>query len=254
MCMYICLANSSLVQAAQVIFTNAFQNIFQDVYFLNKILQATSDSNSHMQELGIIINQSNLTAGVYLEFQELQNKITDIFNQLNNPVQELCSFANGNDSNINQMIIDGLKQVDEQLDKLTNTIKDDIITQLPSEDSPMLDKNLEDQIKKYSRLIIIILTVLIVLFGFIPLAFLLFTCLCGLCRSNQESDGCSNKGICCARIFILPMFIAMIVIILVSIILYVVDLGAQSTCRTVHENQPFLISFLTGNKIFILFF
>jgi hypothetical protein len=44
------------------------------------------------------------------------------------------------------------------------------------------------------------------------------------------------------------MIIILIVIVLVSGVLYGVDLLAQGACRTAHDDQPFLVSFLIGKN------
>jgi len=42
--------------------------------------------------------------------------------------------------------------------------------------------------------------------------------------------------------------------VLASGVFYGVDLLTQCACQTVHNNQPFLVSFLIGNNWFILNF
>ena len=44
------------------------------------------------------------------------------------------------------------------------------------------------------------------------------------------------------------MFILLIILSVISSFPYVVDLFLQSSCRLVHNDQPFLISLLTGNQ------
>ena len=173
--------------------------------------------------------------------------------ELQKPLEELCDYANGNDGDINNIIIDALEQVHQQLTKLIDTIENDILKNIISEDNGMLiKKDLEDQIRYYIYLAGIILPVIIILIGIIPILFLVFT---WLCNRNSTTSKCSKTGICCARIFFIPMLLILIIIVLISGILYGVNLFTQGTCRTVHENQPFLISFLTGkNEFFIEFF
>jgi hypothetical protein len=66
---------------------------------------------------------------------------------------------------------------------------------------------------------------------------------------NKSKDHCSSYlFICSIRIGFGFLLVLLIVLCLITIILYGVDMLTQSCCRLVHHNQPFLISFITGNK------
>ncbi|CAF0968970.1 unnamed protein product [Rotaria sp. Silwood1] len=63
--------------------------------------------------------------------------------------------------------------------------------------------------------------------------------------SNMHSSkGFSRAVLCCMRIIFIPMMIILILIVLVTGVLYGVDLLAQGACRTGHDDQSFLVSFL----------
>jgi hypothetical protein len=53
------------------------------------------------------------------------------------------------------------------------------------------------------------------------------------------------------RIIFIPMAIMLVVIVLLTGVLYAVDLFAQGACRTVHDDQAFLVPFLIGNNSFV---
>jgi len=69
-----------------------------------------------------------------------------------------------------------------------------------------------------------------------------------LIRNKSKDHRFSYLFICSIRIGFGFLLVLLIVLCLISILLYGVDMLTQSSCRLVHYNQPFLISFLTGNK------
>jgi hypothetical protein len=72
--------------------------------------------------------------------------------------------------------------------------------------------------------------------------------------SNVQLSRCPPSVVLCwMRIVFTPMLIMLIVIVLLTGALYGVDLVVQGACRTVHDDQPFLVSFLTGNNSFVSF-
>jgi hypothetical protein len=48
------------------------------------------------------------------------------------------------------------------------------------------------------------------------------------------------------------MIIILIAIVLASGVFYGVGLLAQGACQTVHDDQPFLVSFLIGNDLLLI--
>ncbi len=242
--MFFFLANSILIKASQSIFVKAFNQIFQENYFFDEIRQSAINSSVHMDELNKLIQQqTGLPNETIVAFQIIQADNKRMLVDLEQPLQELCNYANGTDADIDQTIIEALDQVHQQLRKLIDTIQKDFLNQMPSGgNGTLINKNLEDQIRWYVRLVGIILLVLVIVIGLIPIIFFIFITIC--CLSN----GRSSRVLCCMRILITPMIIILIVIVLVSDILYGVDLFAQGACRTVHDDRQFLVPFLIGNN------
>lgn len=65
----------------------------------------------------------------------------------------------------------------------------------------------------------------------------------------------SNNGVvlCLMRIAFIVMIILLVILALLTGIYYTLDLALQSTCRTVHDDQPFLINLITGKYIYLKF-
>ena len=62
----------------------------------------------------------------------------------------------------------------------------------------------------------------------------------------KSSNGPSRVLLCLMRLAFVVMVILLIALLLLSGVYYAMDLVVQGTCRTVHDDQPFLISFLSG--------
>lgn len=147
------------------------------------------NSNTHIKQL----NEMIINATIYLSnetidiFQEIENDNKRMFDNLQIPLEELCNYANGSDEDIDKTIRDALNQVHQQLIKLIDTIQNDFINKIPSEDNPrLINENLEDEILWYIRLVGIIFPILILIIGIIPIIFFIFIIICRLCHSKQN--------------------------------------------------------------------
>jgi hypothetical protein len=69
-------------------------------------------------------------------------------------------------------------------------------------------------------------------------------------ESKSETSG-SSSGVwfCLMRMGFGVMIIMLIIMVLLTGVYYGLDLAVQGACRTVHDDQPFLVSFLTGKSI-----
>lgn len=66
-------------------------------------------------------------------------------------------------------------------------------------------------------------------------------------QSNEKSSCCCTNAILCwMRIMFIPIMIILIVVVLLSGIFHGTDILVQGVCRLVHNDQPFLVTFLTG--------
>jgi hypothetical protein len=72
-------------------------------------------------------------------------------------------------------------------------------------------------------------------------------------KGMSASNGPSSLILCLMRIAFGIMIVMLIILVLLTGVYYALDLAVQGSCRTVHDDQPFLINFVTG-KYFDLFF
>jgi len=70
-------------------------------------------------------------------------------------------------------------------------------------------------------------------------------------RKINSKNGPSGVVLCLMRIAFFVMIILFVVLILLTGVYYALDLAVQSTCRTAHDDQPFLINLITSKYIFI---
>ncbi len=69
----------------------------------------------------------------------------------------------------------------------------------------------------------------------------------------NSNNGSSGVVLCLMRIAFIVMIILLVVLAILTGIYYTLDLALQSTCRTVHDDQPFLINLITGKYIYLKF-
>ncbi|CAF3515485.1 unnamed protein product [Rotaria sp. Silwood1] len=185
--------DSIVIKASQSIFVKGFDQILQEKYFLNEIRQSVSDSVVHIGALEQLINQTtSLTSEIYVTFASIKSESNSMIDFLKAPLQKLCDYADGKDKEIDDTIIKALNLLHQQMKKLIDTIRNDFLTHLtPWENKMLINKNLEDKIRWYIRLVGIILLVLTIVFGFIPITFVILISICYLCRCQQ--NGRSSK-------------------------------------------------------------
>ncbi|CAF3925230.1 unnamed protein product [Adineta steineri] len=231
----------------------SFNEIFSKQYSLDIIRQSVDESDVHIKELNELINQEiNLLPGMIDVFAEIQNQHREMIEYLEIPLQELCDYADGSEIEIDKTILHALHLIHEQLEKIIEKIENDFLTYLnPWQNAMLMSESLEEQIR-------------------CPIIFFVIVIVCcrNRChrkhplpkhRTNNEKENSrttevlanvssskdsSNAVRCWMRIVFFPLMCILIVIILLTSILYTVDLFAQSICRTVHDDQSFLISFL----------
>jgi hypothetical protein len=181
-----------LIRASHSIF-KAFDQIFREKYFFGNIRQSAINSSTHINELNRLINQTTgLSNATIALFQTIQDDNNRIFDDLQKPLHELCDYGNGTDTDIDKTIIDALDQVHQQLTKLIDTIQNDFLNHMTSGENGMLiNKDSEDQIRWYIRLVGIILLVLVIVIGLIPIIFFIIIIMYRLCHC-QRNDPSSN--------------------------------------------------------------
>ncbi len=66
-------------------------------------------------------------------------------------------------------------------------------------------------------------------------------------KGNSSSSSSSGVVLCLMRLAFFVLIILLIVLVLVTTVYYTLDLTIQSTCRTVHDDQSYLINLISGN-------
>jgi hypothetical protein len=173
-------------------FVEAFNQIFQEKYFLDQIRQSVTDSSVHINELNelLIDPETSLPSETIAIFQVIRNENQRMIDDLKIPLQELCDYANGTDTEIDNTIFDAFNLVHQQLRKLIDTIQNDILSQItPWQNAMLMNKDLEEQVRWYVRLVGTILLVLIIILGLIPIVFFIIIIICRLnrCQRNDSS-------------------------------------------------------------------
>ncbi|CAF0996212.1 unnamed protein product [Rotaria sp. Silwood1] len=308
---YFIQTNSILINASKSMLINAFDEILQEKYFLDNIVQTVNNVDNNIRKLQDIINtESTLSPLAIQTFKNIQEQYQNMINYLEIPLKEICKYANGTQTDIDMKLLDVLNLVHDKLIKAINSINNDILSQItPWQNNMLIKKDLEEQIRKYINLVGIIFLVLVIILGMIPVSFLIFIIIYRLCnrndyesnknnrnriqmnnmvggsdtssmdsypnkqrydphnsvsknipinhhryRSKSETMSSNNNGssgilLCVMRIAFVIIIIILIAMILLTGVYYAVDLVVQGACRTVHDDQPFLINFIIDKLI-----
>ncbi|CAF1445232.1 unnamed protein product [Rotaria sordida] len=203
-------ADSIVIKASHSVFVKGFDQTLRETYFLDEIRQSISDSIIHIEELDQLINQStSLSPETYDTFASIKIESNNMINSLKAPLQKLCDYADGKNKEIDDTIIKALNLVHQQMNKLIDTIRNDFLIEItPWQNNMLMDKNLEDKIRWYIRLVGIILLVLTIVLGFIPITFFILIIICHLC-CHQQNDLSSTYRLVHAThfIFVLNLFL-----------------------------------------------
>ena len=66
-------------------------------------------------------------------------------------------------------------------------------------------------------------------------------------KTQSKVQKPSGVVVCLMRVGFFVMMILLLVLVLVTAVYYILDLALQSGCRTVHDDQPYLINLASGN-------
>ncbi|CAF4097272.1 unnamed protein product [Rotaria sordida] len=202
--------DSIVIKASHSVFVKGFDQTLRETYFLDEIRQSISDSIIHIEELDQLINQStSLSPETYDTFASIKIESNNMINSLKAPLQKLCDYADGKNKEIDDTIIKALNLVHQQMNKLIDTIRNDFLIEItPWQNNMLMDKNLEDKIRWYIRLVGIILLVLTIVLGFIPITFFILIIICHLC-CHQQNDLSPKYRLVHAThfIFVLNLFV-----------------------------------------------
>jgi hypothetical protein len=183
-----------VVNASRALLVNAFDQILRQKYYLDEIRQSVAESGAHINTLNeLIYEDTSLLQGTILLFEEIESEHQKMIEYLKIPLQELCDYADGSETDIDNTILDALYPIHQQLEKLIDTIEKDFVSDAASwQNTLLINENLEDQIRRYARLVGTILLVLIIVFGLIPIVFFTIIILCRCCRGQRKDS--SSEG------------------------------------------------------------
>ena len=168
----------------------AFNRILDEKYFLQDILRSVNSIDENIHELNYTINtESTFPLSVRETFKEIQEQYKEMIRYIQIPLNEICNYANGTQTDIDQKLFDVLNFVHVKLRKVISIINQDILNKItPWQSHMLIDINLENRIRKYTNLVGVIFLVLVVFLGLIPLNFLIFTILLRLCCWSRNKS------------------------------------------------------------------
>lgn len=170
-------ANSILFNGSKAMLVNAFSRIINEKYYLNNIAQNVSKISDNIEQLNIVINNDpTLPAIVISTFNDVQQEYQNTINNLQKPLEKVCNYINGTDTDIDSKIASAFGDVDRALTRIINSINNDILsTMTPWENHLLLKNSLEKDIRRYLKIAGAIAIVFVILLGVIPLSFGFFT-------------------------------------------------------------------------------
>ncbi|CAF1194881.1 unnamed protein product [Rotaria sordida] len=268
---YFIQTNSILINASKSMLVNAFDRILKEKYFLQDIIQSINNIDKYIQELQDIINKESILSPLVIQiFQEIQEQYQNTIDYLQIPLKEICNYANGTQTNIDMKLLNVLNLVHEKLLKAINSINNDILSQItPWQNYMLINIELEERIRRYISLVGIIFLVLVIVLGSD------ISSLNGYPNNqsyyqtktinknistnhhrqrNKVERMSSNNGssgilLCLIHIAFVIMIIILVIMVLLTGVYYALDLVVQGACRTVHDDQPFLINFIIDRLI-----
>ena len=172
----------------------AFERILNEKYLVQNISQTVNSIDTHIQQLDIEIhNDSALLppAAVNL-FKDIQEQFKMMLSSIQKPLQEVCNYANGTHSDIDDKLLAALDVVHIELERAVRTIDNDILSKItPWENHLLLNDELEGQVRYYISIAGTVLFVLVIVLGAIPLIFFVFILLSYLCGCDRHDE--NNK-------------------------------------------------------------
>ncbi|CAF3941948.1 unnamed protein product [Adineta steineri] len=218
-------------------------------------------------------------------YENAKKEYNNMMNSLQIPLQEICNYASQSQTDIDIILLNALNLVHDYLRKVINTIDYDILDKILPSDNPLfMSIEFEEEIRGYISSIGTVFLILIIFVVLIPVGFLIFLILAHLCRcdrnessnktphdlrmrrisdvpsrngysrqdsySQDEDHEYTNKNSSCVvpclmRLAYSIMIIIFIIMVIFSGVYYALDLSIQGACRSVHDDQPFLVSFVT---------
>jgi hypothetical protein len=174
-----------------LLFVEAFKQVFREQYSLDIIRQSVNDIDIHIGELNELIDEetSFLLPEVLVLFKLIKEDHRKMIESLKIPLQELCDYADGSETEIDNTIAHGLNLVHQQLIKLIDTIENNFLSHItPWENAMLMNKESEDQFRWYVSLVGTILLVLTIVFGLVPIVFIIIIIVCSWYHYQRKNS------------------------------------------------------------------
>ena len=171
----------------------AFDNILNDKYLVQNIVKSINTLDGHIRELSDEVDrQSSVLPQTAIDlFNDVDQRYQTMLNYTQIPIKEICKYANGSQTDIDQILLNALDVVHRELSKINQTVRNDILNEItPWEKHLLLDTKSEEQIRGYFNLAGTIIMVLVIVLGAIPVIFFVFVLISRLCNccDNGSSD------------------------------------------------------------------
>lgn len=178
-----------------------FNKILTDKYLINGIVRSVNRIDKNIQALDTIIaNEPSISPLAKQIYQSAKQQYQNMIGSLQIPLEEVCNYATGTLTDIDQKLLRALNIVHQELRKIVQTIDQDILDKItPWENSMLMDTALEEEVRGYANLIGTILLTLVIFLAIIPVGFailILLSCLCN-CNGSESSSGSRFVNIVC---------------------------------------------------------
>ena len=100
----------------------------------------------HLEELSEAVdNETSLPPTAIQLFKDIQTQYQNMFDYIKLPINEVCTYANGSQTDIDQILLDALDIIHLQLAKVIDIINKDILSRItPWQDHLLIDIELEE--------------------------------------------------------------------------------------------------------------
>jgi len=183
------LGNSILVNASKSMISKAFDGVLKDKYFIEDLVRSVNNTDDHIRELEDEINKQLIPEEAIKTFIKFKERYLSVVEYIQIPLTELCNYVNGTETDIDKKLLEALDIVHLQLEKLIDTINQDIINKTtPWQNNMLMDIELEETIRSYISLGGTIFFALVIVLGGIPVIFFVFILISRLCSCTQNQS------------------------------------------------------------------
>lgn len=186
-----------MIDASRKILFAGFNATFWKDYEFEDILISAQETKRLVDELGVSINNTGTTNPSIMGYYTTIKYETDaMILTLQKPLDELCRFVTGENSDIDNYIRESLESIQNEIDRLINVVDEDILSTLTtSNGGKLIDTEIEELIHRYTNIGIIVTIVLLIIFGIVPLFFLIILATRRiLCSSRDNHSEQTSKG------------------------------------------------------------